>query len=71
MRAKPLTDAAIRGAKPGEKLRKLSDGGGLQLWVTPDAAKRWRLDYRIGGKRKALSLGVFPAVSLREARERA
>ncbi|MGO9421776.1 tyrosine-type recombinase/integrase [Roseiarcus sp.] len=51
------------------KLTKLSDGGGLQLWVFPDDAKRWRLAYRFDGKQKLLALGVYPAMSLKEARE--
>ena len=64
-----LTDRAIRGARPGKALTKLSDGGGLQLWVMPDGAKRWRLAYRHNSKQKTLALGVFPTISLREARE--
>jgi hypothetical protein len=39
----PLADVQIRNAKPGAGIVKLSDGGGLQLWVYPDGAKRWRL----------------------------
>ncbi|HEY8007010.1 MAG TPA: Arm DNA-binding domain-containing protein [Methylocella sp.] len=42
----------IRSAKPGVKIVKLSDGGGLQLWITPDGAKRWRLAYRYAGNQK-------------------
>ncbi len=57
---------AIRSAKPGVKL---SDGGGLQMWITPDAAKRWRLAYRFAGSQKALAIGVYPATGLRQARE--
>ncbi|CCD98318.1 integrase arm-type DNA-binding domain-containing protein [Bradyrhizobium sp. STM 3809] len=64
-----LTDLEIRKVQPGTVLMKLSDGGGLQLWVMPDGAKRWRLAYRHNGKQKTLALGVYPAVSLREARE--
>jgi integrase len=64
----PLTDVEIRKAKPGDKLSKLSDGGGLQLWVYPDGAKRWRLAYRLGGKQKVLAIGVYPAIGLKEAR---
>ena len=63
-----LTDISIRTVKPRARLFKLSDGGGLQLWVTPDGAKRWRLAYRSNGKQKLLALGVYPAVGLREAR---
>lgn len=65
----PLTDMEIRAAKPGSRIVKLSDGGGLQLWVTPDGAKRWRLAYRLAGAQKTLALGVYPAMGLREARE--
>jgi integrase len=64
-----LSDFQCKNAKPGEKVIKLSDGGGLQLWVTPDGAKRWRLAYRIDGKQKALAIGVYPSVGLKEARE--
>jgi integrase len=64
-----LTDLQVRKAKAGEKLVKLSDGGGLQLWITPDGAKRWRLAYRHGGAQKALALGIYPGMALREARE--
>ena len=59
----------IRGAKPGARIVKLSDGGGLQLWLMPDGAKRWRLAYRFAGRQKALALGVYPAVGLNAARE--
>lgn len=64
-----LNDLEIRKAKAGASIVKLSDGGGLQLWVTPDGAKRWRMAYRFGGKQKALAIGVYPAVGLREARD--
>ncbi|HEY8127476.1 MAG TPA: Arm DNA-binding domain-containing protein [Hyphomicrobium sp.] len=47
----PLTEIGIRSTKPSAKIVKLSDGGGLQLWVTPDGAKRWRLAYRYAGVR--------------------
>jgi integrase len=63
-----LTDLKIRSAKAGSRLVKLSDGGGLQLWVMPDGAKRWRQAYRIDGKQKLLAIGVYPTVGLREAR---
>ena len=64
-----LTDAKIRAAKPGARLVKLSDGGGLQLWITPDGAKRWRLAYRLAGAQRLLAIGVYPATGLREARD--
>lgn len=65
----PLTDVACRKTKPGSKLRKLSDMGGLQLWVFPHGSKMWRLAYRFGGKQKLLALGKYPDVSLLVARE--
>jgi integrase len=64
----PLTDAACRAAKPGPTLRKLSDMGGLQLWVTTTGSRLWRLAYRFGGKQKLLAVGVYPQVSLLQAR---
>jgi len=66
----PLTDLQCRNAKPGPKLRKLSDAGGLQLWVQPKGGRLWRLAYRYGGKQKLLSIGPYPLISLSEARER-
>lgn len=65
----PLTDAACRSAKPAEKLRKLSDGGGLQLWIQPSGVKLWRVAYRFNAKQKVIALGSYPLVSLAEARE--
>lgn len=67
----PLNDAAIRAAKPGPKPIKLSDERGLFLLVQPSGGKLWRLKYRIAGKEKKLSLGRYPDVALKEARERA
>jgi integrase len=64
----PLSDLAIRNAKPGEKDAYLFDGGGMFLLVKTNGAKWWRLKYRFGGKNKLLSLGVYPEVSLKEAR---
>ncbi|MGH6846396.1 MAG: integrase arm-type DNA-binding domain-containing protein [Methylocella sp.] len=64
-----LSDAQIRAAKPGAKIVKLSDGGGLQLWVSPDGAKRWWQAYRFNGVQKTLAIGVCPAIGLKEARE--
>lgn len=66
----PLTDTAIRSAKPGEKAVKLFDERGLYLEVSPTGGKWWRLKYRFDGKEKRLSLGVYPDVSLKDARER-
>jgi len=64
----PLTDLACRKSKPGPKLYKLSDMGGLQLWVFPYGSKLWRLAYRFGGKQKLISLGKYPETSLLQAR---
>ena len=66
----PLTDTAIRNAKPAESTRKLSDGGGLQLWITPKGSKLWYLAYRILGKQKKLAIGPYPEVGLADAREK-
>lgn len=54
-----LTDVAIRAAKPREKLVKLSDGGGLQLWLMPNGSKLWRVAYRLDGKQRVLALGAY------------
>jgi integrase len=66
----PLTDTAIRNAKHVEKTKKLFDGGGLYIELSPNGSKYWRLKYRFAGKEKRLSLGVYPAISLKVARER-
>jgi Integrase len=66
----PLTDTAIRSAKPGEKAVKLFDERGLYLEISPTGGKWWRLKYRFDGKEKRLSLGVYPDVNLKNARER-
>jgi integrase len=65
-----LTDKAIRLANHGEKTLRLFDGGGLYLELAPNGGKWWRLKYRFAGKEKRLSLGVYPHVSLKDARER-
>lgn len=65
-----MTATAIRNAKPGDKLRRLFDGRGLYLEITPSGARYWRLKYRHAGKEKRLALGVYPAVSLAKAREK-
>jgi hypothetical protein len=60
----PLNDAKVRNAKPDAKAYLLSDSGGMYLEVTPAGGKCWRMDYRFAGKRKTLSLGVYPDVPL-------
>src|SRR5215203_311206 len=66
-----LTDTKIRQAKPGPKPYKLADGGGLFLLVHPNGSRYWRLKYRIAGKEKLFAIGVYPDVSLTNAREKA
>lgn len=70
MATNTLNDAQCRAAKPSEKPRKLFDGGGLYLYVSPTGAKTWRLAYRLDGKPKTISFGAYPQVSLSEARSR-
>lgn len=65
-----LTDTTIRTAKPGAKPAKLFDERGLFLLVAPTGGKWWRFKYRFEGKEKLLSLGTYPDVSLKDARER-
>lgn len=64
----PLTDLQIRKEKPTDKPRKLSDGGGLYLLVN-QTGKYWRWKYRFEGKEKVMALGVYPEITLAEARE--
>jgi len=64
----PLSDTAIRNARPGATRRRLTDGAGLYLWLNPDGSRWWRLDYRHDGKRKTLSMGTYPATGLAAAR---
>ncbi|WP_284447330.1 tyrosine-type recombinase/integrase [Fluviibacter phosphoraccumulans] len=65
-----LTDSQIKAAKPAEKPYKLTDERGLYLEVAPAGGKWWRFKYRIDGKEKRISLGVYPDISLRDARDR-
>jgi integrase len=65
-----LTDTTIRNAKPTGKQVKLSDAGGLQLWIMPSGSKLWRIAYRFAEKQKVLALGAYPALSLADAREK-
>ncbi len=66
-----LTDVTVRNAKPSEKDKRLNDGGGLYLLIKPNGAKWWRFDYTLGGKRKTLSLGVYPDTTLSDVRRKA
>ncbi|MBS0236207.1 MAG: tyrosine-type recombinase/integrase [Proteobacteria bacterium] len=65
-----LTDTTIRNAKRQDKQYRLVDGDGLHLLVMPNGSKYWQLRYRFAGKEKLLALGVYPTISLAEARER-
>ena len=65
-----LTDMTIRQAKHGPKPIKLGDERGLFILLQPSGGKLWRLKYRFGGKEKKLSLGIYPDISLSEARRR-
>ncbi|HEX5277475.1 MAG TPA: integrase arm-type DNA-binding domain-containing protein [Fluviicoccus sp.] len=66
----PLTDSFLRTLKPPAKQEKHADTGGLFILATPNGGKWWRLKYRFGGKEKLLSMGTYPEVSLKAARER-
>lgn len=65
----PLSDPAVRNAKPATKPYKLTDGEGLYLLIN-NAGKYWRYDYRFQGKRKTLAFGVYPVTTLSDARDR-
>jgi hypothetical protein len=67
--AMALTEKAIRAAHPVEgKTVKLSDGGGLQLWIVPSGARLWNLAYRFAGKQRKLAIGPYPRITLKHAR---
>ncbi len=66
----PLSDTAIRSAKPAAKPYKLADGGGLFVLINPNGSRLWRLKYRVEGREKLLALGAYPAVTLGKAREK-
>ena len=63
-----LTDLECRKTKATDKLVKLSDMGGLQLWIFSNGSKLWRFAYRFGGKQKSLALGRYPETTLLKAR---
>jgi integrase len=65
-----LTEGRLRSARPKAKPYKLRDGGGLYLLITPTGAKQWRLRYTLGGRESMVSLGTYPATSLKAARAR-
>jgi len=65
-----LNDTRVRTAKACERPIKLSDSGGLYLLIQPHGSKLWRLAYRFGGKQKTLAIGVYPTITLKQAREK-
>jgi hypothetical protein len=65
-----LADVLLRGLKGTGRVRKIADGGGLYIHVSPTGGKLWRMAYSFDGKQKTLSFGAYPAVSLKEARRR-
>jgi len=65
----PLNDISAKSAKSKDKIYKLSDEKGLLL-VRPNGGKYWQMKYRFDGKEKTLSFGVYPEVSLKEARDK-
>lgn len=67
---KAVLAAAERG-EFGTKTKKISDGKGLQFWLTPEGGRYWRMEFRFGGKRKLLALGTYPEVSMADARRKA
>lgn len=64
----PLNARQVDTVKPREKIFKLADGGGLYLQINPNGSKYWRMKYRFAGKEKKLSFGIYPDISLAEAR---
>ncbi|CAI1208805.1 tyrosine-type recombinase/integrase [Serratia fonticola] len=66
----PLTDAKVRALKPRDKPYRLGDAGGLYVEVATNGSRYWRMKYRVAGKEKRLAFGVYPDVSLADAREK-
>jgi hypothetical protein len=66
----PLSDRQVKQIKPKDKDFKLSDEKGMFLLVKKNGSKYWRLKYRYEGKEKMLALGVYPDVSLKDARDK-
>ena len=65
-----LTENAIREAPVREKQYKIYDGDGMFLLIHPNGSKYWRMKYKFDGKSKLASFGVWPGISLKEARKR-
>jgi integrase len=67
---RPLSELEIKKAKPKDKQYRLFDGEGMSLLIFPDGRKRWRLDYSFNKKRSSVSLGKYPDITLKEARDK-
>ena len=65
-----LTETEVEAIKPVRYARKVSDGGGLYLLVTPKGGRCWRFAYRFARKYKKLALGMYPEITLERARSR-
>jgi len=68
--SRKLTDMRLRRLKSRRIVRKISDGGGLYVLVAPTGGRYWRYNYRFDGKQKTIALGIYPDVSLDQARAR-
>jgi integrase len=66
----PLTDTAVRQAKPADKEYTIADGSGLSLLIAPNGTKSWHFRFTWHGKQPRISLGTYPEIGLRDARER-
>ena len=65
----PLTEIALKNARPTAKPYKIADASGLFVLVNPNGSRLWRLKYRFAGKEKLLTFGAYPEVSLKQARD--
>lgn len=66
--ARNLSDRAVKGTKPGEKPIKMTDGGGLMLYIPPSGRRVWQYRYVLAGKEQVFTIGVYPEISLADAR---
>jgi integrase len=64
----PLSEMQVRNARPREKPYKMADGESMYLLIKPNGGRYWRLDFTLHGRRKTLALGIYPAISLKDAR---
>ncbi len=64
----PLTEVQLKALKPQEKAFKVTDKDGLYVFISKTGHKSWRRDYRFNGKRQTITIGVYPSMSLKEAR---